>query len=108
MKDLLVVVELGILRSVRSELKTGNNKPVTERGGAMLRPYLHLIKLKAMKNQLTTDQAIKLALVMIIGLALMSSMTSCSTTKTAYQRDLEGRVWKTESNTSSITGWNYK
>lgn len=29
-------------------------------------------------NQLTKDQAIKLALAIVIGLALLSSMTSCS------------------------------
>ena len=76
-------------------------------GPAGLRLYLHSIKLKRMKP-LTTDQVIKLVLAIIIGLALMSSLTSCTTTKATYQRDLEGRVWRAESSTSSVTGWNYK
>ena len=55
-------------------------------------------------KQLSTDQAIKLIVAMIVGLALLSGMTSCGTTKAPYHI---GDGWQKAPTKSSMTGYTY-
>jgi hypothetical protein len=53
-------------------------------------------------NKLTTSQ---LFLIVVIMMALISSMTSCTSTKVVYQK---GEGWGPMSSKSTVTGWSYK
>jgi hypothetical protein len=44
-------------------------------------------------------------LVMIV---LIVCLTGCSSSKIIYQRDIEGKIWKSHSDVSTITGLKYK
>jgi len=52
-------------------------------------------------QKLSTDQAIKLAVATIVTLALMSGMTSCTSSKIVYEK---GSSWKPLSKKSEMTG----
>jgi len=53
-------------------------------------------------NKLTTSQ---LLLIVIIMIALINSMMSCTSTKVVYQK---GSDWQPMSSKSAVTGWTYK
>lgn len=46
-----------------------------------------------------------LFLIVVVMIALISSMTSCTSTKVVYQK---GEGWGPMSTKSTVTGWNYK
>ena len=56
-------------------------------------------------QKLSTDEAIKLAVATIVALALMSGMSSCTSSKIVYEH---GSSWKPMSKKSEMTGLVYQ
>ena len=55
-------------------------------------------------SKITTSELI---IIIIIMMGLINGLMSCSSGRSLYQRDLEGKVWKVGPKTSSVTGWKY-
>ena len=49
-----------------------------------------------------------LILIIILIMALINGLTSCTTSRVTYQQDMEGKVWRTHSDVSTMTGLKYK
>jgi hypothetical protein len=49
-----------------------------------------------------------LVLIIIIMMAIINGLTSCASNRIVYQQDLDGKVWKTHSTISAMTGYKYK
>jgi len=66
--------------------------------------YIHVNqKLKHMDQPMTkTEKTILTIIGIIVGLALLSSMMSCSAQKTLYK---VGEKWKQAAQKSEVTGW---
>ena len=49
----------------------------------------------------------QLILIVILMMGLINGLMSCTNTKTVYNRDAEGKVWRSDSKTSAMTGYKY-
>ena len=49
----------------------------------------------------------QLILIVILMMGLINGLMSCTNTKTVYKCDVEGKVWRSDSKTSAMTGYKY-